>query len=469
MADIKSIFEAQQKKCDQLKRTSAKERLAKLNKIEKYISDQSNIDALQDALYKDFKKPASEVYLTELGVVHAQISHIKNNLSFWMLNKKVDTPLLLQGTSSYIKYEPKGVCLVLSPWNYPFNLAMVPVLYAISAGNAVILKPSEITTHASAYLNKMISELFECDEVCVIEGDVSTSTSLLELPFDHIFFTGSPQVGKIVMTAAAKNLTSVTLELGGKSPAIIDEKVDIRSAAEKLAWAKCLNNGQTCIAPDYAIVHESKKEALISELKACIGSYYDPENKGIQASQDYSRVVNNKHLNRIKTLIDDAVEKGAKLECGGEVNQEDNFLAPTILSNVNEDMSIMHEEIFGPVLPIMTFKNKEDVPAAINKRPKPLSMYIASKSHNNIQYYIDNTSSGGTIVNDYMLGYSNPNLPFGGVNNSGIGKSLGFHSFVEFSNERGILKRHYMKLKPFMYPPYTNFVKKIIKLIYKWM
>ena len=469
MADIKSIFETQQNNRDNLKRTSAKERIAKLVKVEKYISDQSNIDALEQALYKDFKKPSAEVYLTELGVVHAQISYIKNNLSYWMLNKKVDTPLLLQGTSSYIKYEPKGVCLVISPWNYPFNLAMVPVLYAIAAGNTVILKPSEITTHTSAYLNKMISELFETDEVCVVEGDVATSTSLLELPFDHIFFTGSPQVGKIVMAAAAKNLTSVTLELGGKSPAIIDEKVDVSSAAEKLAWAKCLNNGQTCIAPDYAIVHENKKEALIAELKNNIGGYYNHESKGIQASQDYSRIVNNKHLNRIKALVDDAVEKGAKLECGGDVNQEDNFLSPTILSNVNEDMSIMQEEIFGPVLPVMTFKNKEEVPELINKRPKPLSMYIASKSHKNIQYYIDNTSAGGTIVNDYMLGYSNPNLPFGGVNNSGIGKSLGFHSFVGFSNERGILKRHYMKLKPFMYPPYTNFVKKVIKLIYKWM
>ena len=206
---------------------------------------------------------------------------------------------------------PKGFV-----WSYlhgttPFNLAMVPVLYAIAAGNTVILKPSEITTHTSAYLSKMISDLFESDEVCVVEGDVSVSQTLLELPFNHIFFTGSPQVGKIVMAAAAKNLTSVTLELGGKSPAVIDEKVDVRSAAEKLAWAKCLNNGQTCIAPDYAIVHENKKEALISELKTCIGSYYDPESKGIQESQDYSRIVNNKHLNRIKSLIDDAVEKGA--------------------------------------------------------------------------------------------------------------------------------------------------------------
>ena len=467
--EIKELFEKQGAKRQALKLSTVKGRLAKVKKMEKYISDPDNIEKVQRAIYADFKKPPTEVLLSELGVLHAQISYIKTNLSYWMMDKPVDTPLLLTGTSSHIKYEPKGRVLILAPWNYPFNLSLIPALYAMAAGNTVILKPSELTPNTSALIQEMITELYDEEEFVVVQGDAKVAQSLLELPFDHIFFTGSPQIGKLVMSAAAKHLTSVTLELGGKSPAIVDENVNLKDAAEKLIWAKCLNSGQTCIAPDYAIVHEKNRTELVNKMKGLIQEYYNGQGNGIESSKDYARIVNARHLNRIDALIKDAVSKGASLECGGVVNKEDNFMEPTILTGVTEEMHIMEEEIFGPVLPVLSFKEKEEVVAIINKRPKPLSMYIASNSSKNINYYIENTSSGGTVINDYMLGYSNPNLPFGGVNNGGIGKSLGYHSFVGFSNERGVLRRSFMRLKPFMYPPYSKWVQRIVKLIYKYM
>lgn len=465
--DFQNLFRTQVKKSKQLAQSSAKDRIKKIKKIEAYINDQKNFDELQKALFADFSKPEAETLISETGVVLSHARFVRKHIHRWMRDEEVPTNITAVGTSSYIKYEPKGVVLLMAPWNYPFNLSLLPLVYAIASGNASILKPSEVTTHTSAYLKKMLAELFDEDEVAVVEGGIPETTELLKLPFNHIFFTGSPNVGKIVMAAAAKNLTSVTLELGGKSPAIVDESANAKKSAHKMAWGKCFNMGQTCIAPDYAFVHESKKTAFIDGFKEALQKYYNTDGKGIKDSPDLCRLVNDKNFLRVKALIDDAVSKGAKIAIGGEMDAAQRYISPTVLIDVNDDMQIMQEEIFGPVLPVVTYKRKEEVVDAINSRPKPLSMYIDAKKKKNIDYFIYNTSAGGTVVNDYLLGYLNPNLPFGGVNNSGIGKSFGKHGFVEFSNERGVIKRKFGTMD-FIFPPYSDVKHKIAKAIAKW-
>jgi aldehyde dehydrogenase (NAD+) len=381
-----------------------------------------------------------------------------------MSDRIVDTPITLIGTKSWIRYEAKGVCLILAPWNYPFNLSILPLIYAIAAGNTVLMKPSELAPNTANYIQNMISELFQKDEVAVVEGDAALAGKLLSLPFHHIYFTGSPQIGKVVMAAAAQHLSSVTLELGGKSPAIIEKTAPIAAAAEKCVWAKHFNNGQTCIAPDYLLVQEEVAGDFVVAYRKSIEKLYNPEQKGIIHSPDYCRIINTRHFNRIKDLFDDALSKGATVLAGGEFNENERFISPTLLGNVSNDMKIMEEEIFGPVMPMMTFKDSTEVIEIIYAKPKPLSLYIASKNNGFIQEIIRNTSSGGTVINDYLLGYLNPELPFGGVNNSGIGKAMGFHSFVEFSNERGIVKRNFGTLS-FIYPPYNGFKQKLVSLL----
>ncbi len=462
-AEIQRIFKLQQAHAPALALTTAAERKAKIKRILDYTM--GNLSALEQAMYEDFKKPAAEVVVGELLGVKTEAKHAMKNLKRWMRRKKVPMPLSLIGTSSYIKYEPKGNSLIISPWNYPYNLAIKPMIAAIAAGNTVMLKPSEMTPHTSGLIKQMIAELFPEEEIAVFEGDAQVAQALLALPFNHIFFTGSPQVGKIVMKAAAKHLASVTLELGGKSPAIIDETAKLKSAAAKLAWGKWFNNGQTCIAPDYALVHESIKDGLVEALKKSIDKMYDTS-AGIENSDSYCRIVNERHFGRLKGILDDAVEKGATIEYGGNTEASDNYIEPTILSNVTDDMRVMQEEIFGPILPIVPYQDESEVLSTINSREKPLALYISSRSSNNIQSILSKTSSGDAVVNDYLIHYGHPDLPFGGVNNSGIGKSGGYTGFKEFSNERGIMQQKFGDLS-FIYPPYTHKVMKAIRFMIK--
>ena len=462
--DLQLVFQNLKSKARITSRTSVKERIDKLKKLEAYLRNPANITSLETALYADFKKHPVEVMSSEISAIIQQITHVKKNLSRWMADKVVDTPITLVGTSSWIKYESKGVCLILSPWNYPFNLSILPLIYAIAAGNTVLLKPSELAANTAHFINNMLSELYPQDEVTVLEGDASLASRLLSLPFNHIYFTGSPQIGKVVMAAAAQHLSSVTLELGGKSPAIIEKSAPISEAAEKCVWAKHFNNGQTCIAPDYLLVQESVVEEFTKAYQKSISAFYNPENKGIKNSPDYCRIINNRHFNRIKALFDDAISKGAKVLAGGEFDEAERFISPTLLGNVSHDMKIMDEEVFGPVMPMMTFKDINEVVEIIYEKPKPLSLYVASKNNAFITEIISKTSSGGTVINDYLLGYLNPELPFGGVNNSGIGKAMGFHSFVDFSNERGIVKRNFGTLS-FIYPPYNGFKQKLVSFL----
>jgi aldehyde dehydrogenase (NAD+) len=463
---IGTIFTAQRNHAPQMALTTARERMERIRRIQSWII--TNEADIAQAMYADFKKPTSEALLGDLGAVHYEIKYMLKHLKSWLKPQPVPTPLSLIGTRSYVRHEPKGTMLIIAPWNYPFGLVIKPLVTAIAAGNVCILKPSEMTPHTATLLKQMIAELFPTEEVAVCEGDANVATALLELPFNHIFFTGSPAVGKIVMAAAAKNLTSVSLELGGKSPCIIDESADIQASAERVAWGKFFNNGQTCIAPDYVLVHESVKTPFIEAFRRSVQAMYSPDGNPIEASDSYCRLVNNRHFRRVQRLINDAVEQGATVTMGGKMKEADNFIEPTVLENLTDDMAVMNEEIFGPVLPVLSYSTNDEVLKTINSREKPLALYIMSRNQKNIDYLMARTSAGDSVINELMFQFAHIDLPFGGVNNSGIGKTNGFYGFQEFSNMRGVIQRDFGTSK-FIYPPYTDLVKKLVAFVVRKM
>ncbi len=457
--ELQRIFDLQHKNQFKVANATASERRAKLDKLHKAVLKYR--DDIKTALHKDYRKHPSEVDLTEIYPVTSELKDAKSNIGRWMRNHSVSTPLALLGSSSYIKYEAKGVVLIISPWNFPINLTLGPLASAIAAGNTVIIKPSEMTPHASAIMGKIIKEVFNENEVAVVEGGVATSTNLLKLPFNHIFFTGAPSIGKVVMRAAAEHLTSVTLELGGKSPTIVDETANIDAAARRVAWGKFLNNGQVCIAPDYLFVHETKKAEFITKVKEYVKTFYTED---ASKQESYARIVNNRHHGRVKGYIDDAVSKGAKIEMGGASDSNQDYLAPTMMTNVSKDSTLMTNEIFGPVLPVYGFTDIKTVIDEINSRDKPLALYIYSSSKKNQRHIMANTRAGGTCINHSAVHFFNTNLPFGGSNNSGIGKAHGKHGFEAFSNARGVLKQHIPNALELLMPPYNNFKQTLIDL-----
>ena len=447
-----------------VKLTSSSERIFKLKKLKKNIL--SNRDNIKNALKKDFKKNESEVDLTEIFPVIQEINHTINNLRKWMKDKYVKTPLTLLGSKSYIKYEAKGLVLIITPWNFPVNLTFVSLVNAISAGNTVMIKPSEITDFTSKVIRKIVDETFNKNEVYTILGGSDIAEKVLKLKFNHILFIGSPTIGKIVMKAASKHLASVTLELGGKSPTIIDEKVDLKSTAKRIAWAKFINNGQVCIAPDYILINKKLKNEFLKLLIENIKKLYSVNPK---KSKNYCRVVNKKHFLRLNDLIDDAKKNKGKIHFGGKRDIDQLFIEPTILTDISEKSKIHNEEIFGPVLPIYDYKILDDAIDFINNKNKPLALYIFSKNIKNIHRIINETSSGGVCINHSTLHYSNYHLPFGGVNNSGSGRCHGIFGFKEFSNPKSIFKQ-LVKISPtdLIIPPYSRFKKKIINLMIKY-
>lgn len=459
-----TLFDSQKANQYNVGNASYKERLKKLNALKKAI-EYTYKDKIRQALYDDFKKPFTETDLTEIYPVIGEIKFAKSNLKSWMKRQKVETPLSLIGASSWYIYEPKGVCLLISPWNFPLNLTFGPLVSAIAAGNTVIIKPSEMTPNISKVMAEIVSDLFDENEVALVEGEVEVSQELLKLPFNHIFFTGSPQVGKIVMQAASTHLTSVTLELGGKSPTIIDETANLKTAAKKIAWGKFVNNGQTCIAPDYLLVKDSIKDAFISELRSQLKTFYTED---ASVSDSLSRVVNAKHFQRLEQHIEDAKNNNATIEIGGKTTSEDNFIEPTVISNLPKNASLLQDEIFGPILPVKTYKTLDEAIGYINSKEKPLALYVYSKSKNNINHVIKNTRAGSTAINNNVVQYSNHNLPFGGSNNSGIGKAHGVFGFQEFSNMRSVMKQHTKSSVELLFPPYTNFKQKIVDFTIKW-
>ncbi|WP_081867933.1 aldehyde dehydrogenase family protein [Hymenobacter sp. IS2118] len=461
-------FDALRQRAPALRREGVSERRARLQKLQDWLH--ANRTAIHEALHLDFRKPTAETDMTEIWTSLVELKHTAKHLKHWMEPRSVGSSMALLGTTSWVQFEPKGVVLIISPWNYPFYLAVGPLISAIAAGNAVLIKPAEQTPATSALLQRMCEELFLPEEVALVQGDKEVATELLKLPWDHIFFTGSPEVGKIVMRAAAQHLSGLTLELGGKNPAVVDETADLRDAAEKIVWGKFLNNGQTCVAPDYLLVQESVQPALLQELTAAIQRAYNPDGAGIQQSESLARVVNQHHFARLAGLLEDAQTRGATVAAGGTVDSAHNYIEPTILTNVPAGARILEEEIFGPLLPVLTFKTLSETTDYVNARLKPLAQYVFSSNAENRRYLLDNISAGGAGINETVLHFAHPELPTGGVGNSGLGKAHGHSGFLAFSNEKGVMRQRvgFTGIKA-MYPPYTPKVRKLIGLLVKYL
>ncbi len=426
-------------------------RLQQLERLQTAIVE--NQEKIVAAVQTDLGRAPFEAYfeIATLTEIKLAIKQLKN----WMKPRKIATSADVFPASAWVQPEPLGVALIIGPWNYPFQLMMSPLVGAIAAGNCAILKPSEYAPSMSKVVTDLVESIFEPDYVAVVEGDAATSQELLAQKFDHIFFTGGTEIGRIVMQAAAKHLTPVTLELGGKSPCFVDGSVRLDYAAKRIAWGKFINAGQTCIAPDYLLVEASIKDEFVVQLKKAIGELYG-ENPA--ASPDYARIVNQRQLDRLKPLL-----ASGKVIVGGEVNEGDRYLAPTVLDEVNWGDAVMESEIFGPILPIMTYNNLDVAIAQVKQRPKPLALYIFSKSQEYQTQITTAISSGGVCINDTVMQVAVSNLPFGGVGDSGTGSYHGKASFDTFSHYRSFLKRSIRFDLDWRYAPYNESRFKILK------
>lgn len=411
------------------------------------------------ALYTDFKKSAFETYATEVGQVLEELRNHIRNIRRWTKNKNVGSPIAHFPSKSWRMYEPYGTALIMSPWNYPFALTVLPLIGAISAGNCVAVKPSEFSPHTSEIIERIITEAFPPEYIRVYQGDIEVNKALLKEQFDYIFFTGSPAVGKIVMAAASAHLTPVTLELGGKSPCIVDETASIDLAAKRIVWGKFINAGQTCIAPDYVYAHESLKDALVDKIRKYIRVFYGED---VKKSADYPRIINDRQYERLTALM-----KDGKIIAGGVKDKKTRYIEPTIIEGMSDDSQLMSEEIFGPIIPLKTFADLETVIGFVNSRPKPLALYLFSNSRRNIDKVLHRTSSGGVSINDTIIHAGNPHLPFGGIGNSGLGAYHGKSTFELFSHRKPVMRKSNLIDVPLRYPPYSegalNIVKKVIR------
>ena len=416
--------------------------------------------AIIETLYKDFKKPAFEAVLTETHYVISDLKDTIKKIDSWTKPKKVLPSILNFPSRDYIYSEPYGKVLIISPWNYPFQLALCPLIAAVSAGNSVVLKPSELTPNTSKIIAEIIAEAFEKNHVDVVEGGIKESQNLLSQRWDYIFFTGSVAVGKIVAKAAAENLTPITLELGGKNPCIIDETANLKLAAKRIVWGKFINGGQTCIAPDYLLVKPEIKDQFIDFLKAEIIQSYSVKP---EMSPDFCQIVNDRNWQRLIQLIEPE-----KVVFGGKFDEATRYISPTLISETDLESAIMKEEIFGPLLPILTYNNDSDLDRIISKYEKPLALYVFSDNFAFSEKIIQKYSFGGGCVNDTVIHFSNKRLPFGGVGHSGIGAYHGSLNFDTFSHKKGIVKKANWLDLPLRYAPYNNNLRYIKKLI-KWL
>ncbi|MCG2501379.1 aldehyde dehydrogenase [Staphylococcus epidermidis] len=440
------------------KTKNLKFRKQQLKLLSKNIKNHEN--KLLDALYKDLGKSKVEAYATEIGMLLKSIKLMRKELKNWSKTKQTDTPLYLFPTKSYIKKEPYGTVLIIGPFNYPVQLVFEPLIGAIAAGNTAIVKPSELTPHVAIVIRDIIEDTFDETYVSVVEGGIEETQTLLSLPFDYIFFTGSEKVGKIVYEAAARKLIPVTLELGGKSPVIVDDTANIKVASERISFGKFTNAGQTCVAPDYILVQRKVKNDLIKALKKTITEFYG---ENIEKSPDFGRIVNQKHFNRLNDLIQ--IHKD-NVVFGGNSSKEDLYIEPTLLDNITNDNKIMKEEIFGPILPIITYDNFDEVLEIIQSKSKPLSLYLFSEDENMTHRVLEELSFGGGAINDTLMHLANPNLPFGGVGSSGIGQYHGKYSFDTFSHMKSYTFKSTRLESSLFFPPYKGKFK-YIKTFFK--
>jgi len=451
-----------------VRQTNAKERTAKLNRLRDAILDRRA--DFQEAVHNDLRKAPVETALTEVKTTVDEIQNAVDHLSDWMAPRPVGTPLLYTGTRSEIRYEPKGVVLIMAPWNYPVNLTLGPLASALAAGNCAVLKPSEHAPQTASVLQDLIGDLYADREVAVVTGGPDVAETLTRQPFDHIYFTGSPTIGRRVMKAAAEHLASVTLELGGKSPALVDATAPLDRAAERIAWSKFVNAGQTCIAPDYVLAEASVEDELVERLRDTVHRFYGPSPATQQASDDYARLAYDDHFDAVVDLLTDALESGGRVAFGGQHDAETRFVAPTVLTDVPLDASIMQEEIFGPLLPVISYETLDDALRIVNDRPPPLSFYVFTERTATEAAVLGRTTAGSTCINEGFIHFNHPELPFGGKGESGIGRGHGRRGFEAFSNERAVLRRSYATslLRP-LFPPYGPLAKAIVDKLLRYL
>jgi len=452
--DIKEIFVSHRRFFNTEKTRSVAFRIKQLNALKDLLKRHE--DKIYEAIYQDLGRSAYNTYLSELSLIYQEINLYVRNIRRWSKRKRVWTNLANFPAKSYIIPEPLGVTLVIGAWNYPYQLSLLPALSSLAAGNTVILKPSELSPATSALMATLINQNFPKDYFTVVEGGVEKSTELLAQPFDKIFFTGSTAVGKIVYQAAAKHLTPVTLELGGKSPAFVFADCDLDMTAKRLVWAKFFNAGQTCVAPDYILVERPIEKRLLSAMKKEIIKYYDIEKVG----ENYTRIINDHHFDRLHSFIEND-----HLFCGGIVDKENRFISPTILQDISFDDRVMKEEIFGPILPVIAFSDLYEATYRVREGGKPLACYVYSKSDENIDNLLKTISFGGGAVNDSMVHLSNSRLPFGGVGHSGIGSYHGKAGFNTFTHYKSILRKALWFEPSLKYPPYTGLKTKLLRFL----
>jgi aldehyde dehydrogenase (NAD+) len=444
---------------ERLRAEGASHRIGRLKRLRKAISDHRT--DLQEAFAADLGKSVEAVDMADLLPVAMEISHAMRHLRSWMRPRRVGRPLAFLGTRNEVQVQPKGVGLVISAWNYPFSLTIGPLVSAVAAGCAVVIKPSEFAPNVARVVLSIVDSCFAADEACVVEGGEEVSRALTALPFDHVFFTGSTRVGRFVMKAAADNLASVTLELGGKSPTVVDASANASEAAERIAFGKFSNAGQTCTAPDYVFVHESIQQKFLTELQRHLAAFFP----GGQSSREYGRLIHEGHHARLSALCADAVDRGASV-LGGETDPSDLFFGPTVLTDVDLNSDLMQEEIFGPILPVISFSSLDQVIDGINSRPPPLALYVFSRTRSDIDRLLAETRSGGVVVNDTIIQFANPELPFGGLGESGMGRGHGHAGFLEFSNQRSVMRqRRRLATTRLFFPPFNSLKRRSLDLV----
>jgi aldehyde dehydrogenase (NAD+) len=424
----------------------------------------ANKQRFYDAAHTEMKACDLDV-AAQLVMVKSEVDFVAKRVTQWMKPRKVRNSAATLGKKCYILCEPKGVVLNLSTWNAPIAIALVPAIAAISAGNSFALKPSELAPYSAKVLKEVLEAAMPADEFAVFEGGPEVAQELLLQPFNHIYYTGGQRVGRVVMKAAAENFAGVTLEMGGKNPAIVDASASIDNAARKIAWGRVANAGQVCVAPDYVLVHESVHQQFVAALVAAMAAMYNADGAGFDKSPEMMRIINEQHFARVSRLLEDALAKGAKFATGGQTRAEDRFVAPTVITDVKEEMLVMQEEIFAPVLPVIPFRDKAEAIDIIERRTKPLALYIYAKQRAAIDYFIAHTSAGSTVVNHNLIqSGTNPRLPFGGVNHSGIGRIGGETGFMEMSNPRSVVEQPLGLLDlTFNLPPYSKTYRKLIE------
>lgn len=458
-AIIESAFNAKRTFFDEGWTKTYAFRIDQLKKLKNAIK--TNEKDIIQALYMDLHKPEYEAFTAEIGILYEEINIAIKNLKYWMKPEKIATPAVLQPSKSHIYKEPLGIVLIIGPWNYPFQLVMAPLIGAIAAGNCAMIKPSDQAPNVSDVVSRIIGEIYSNSFVSVVQGPGSLIGPLLieKYRFDHIFFTGSPKVGKNIAAMAAQHLTPVTLELGGKSPAIVDQTANLEIAAKRLAWAKFYNAGQTCVCPDYLLVHESVKEVFIEHLKETIRTYFGTNP---YESQSYGRIINNRRLNTLKELL-----KSGKIIHGGLIIAEENFIEPTLMDEVTMESPIMKEEIFGPILPILTYDKLPEALAIIRENRYPLALYLFTEDVKTEDYFVENVEFGGGCINNGIIHLVNAEMPFGGVGHSGMGRYHGKYSFDTFSHFKSVVRSNTSLDPAFKYPPYNRFKLAIAKKVMK--